>query len=138
MTAFDPIAVIREGCHFLEMREASTLLLLCAFVAGCAAHSPSSPFAEGKLVQRAYVELIGDEQEVETIKSEAPRLGWAVDCEGQLGDYSTLRLGFPAGTTKASIDARFGSEAFFARQKWQKLQFIYDEMPRTKGACASW
>lgn len=119
------------------MKVAIAGLALCVLVGGCVTQPPRSTFKDGRLANSAFVEIIAEREQLASVRSQALAKGWTVDCEGQLGDFSTLRIGLPAGVAQEAVENEFGAHAFFA-QKWQKVVFIYDGMKKTRRGCASY
>ena len=108
-------------------------MLLLGLLVACAAAAPPRPYADGRLLQPAYVEVVGKASEILGIKQYGLSQGWAVDCEGSAGDEATLRLRFPAGTSQEAIESYFGGVAFLTQPRGRKVQMIYHGMERSKG-----
>ena len=81
----------------------------------------------------AYAEIAGRPNEIAEIKAYAAKQGWAVVCDQRVGQQSTIRLRFPAGTSLEAIEKYLNGGPFPGRGS--KVNMIYYGMPTTSPGC---
>ena len=90
---------------------------------------PSGPYLNGRLTHAAFIELAGDDHQINEIKSYAARQGWTIDCERRVGDQMTLRLKLPRGTRQSAIEGYFAGDLRHPRSA--KSNMIYYPMHKS-------
>ncbi len=112
------------------MRMADIALLLPALLSGCCTPAPPRPYANGVLIHKAYVQIVGMPTELAEVAQDSMARGWRTVCTGTAGEESTLRVELPAGTREADVEAYFSD---FNHMRGSANHMIYRGMPRSKG-----
>lgn len=111
-------------------KQAFTYLAGLVLAALSASAALSGPYANGRLVRPAFVEVAGSPQQIKQIKSYGLEHGWTVDCERNSASMATLRLRFAAGTSQSAIESYFDTDIRLPPRA-RTIAMIYDESRRS-------
>lgn len=109
--------------------------VICLITLFCTATRDGGPYANGRLVNPAFIELAGTKGQIKKIKKHATAERWRIECNGRVDQYFTMRIKFPAGTKQESIEQYFYGD--MQHPISIKSNMIYDVRHRSRN-CILW